>query len=140
MRPIKFRGFTMGEEPRWIYGSLDFGEFFQGEYSRPAINYFDAEIGFDNRLVAEKSVGQFTGMEDGLGNEIYEGDIIETTIFGHTGLCVVEWDEDALVFVLRGRDGFIWRTLGELVNFCMVPCHVVGNMFENKEMMEGGEG
>lgn len=142
MRPIKFRGFACDrdDERRWIFGQLNFEEINLGNFERPVIVYYDNDIGWYSNHVHEESVGQYTGVEDGHGNEIYEGDIIDTIILGKRDVCVVEWDEDALQYVLRSRDGFIWHTLGELVNFLMFPFSVVGNMFENKKLMEGGEG
>ena len=144
MRTIKFRGYVDKcdeDEQRWVYGSLGFEEYEKEtmKCERPVIVYYDEDVGWYSNHVYEDSVGQGTGVEDGLGNEIYEGDIIETIILGKRAVCVVEWDEDAFQYVLRSRDGFIWHTLGELVNFLMFPFCVVGNMFENKKMMEGGE-
>ena len=142
-REIKFRGYVDKcdeDEQRWVYGDLCHEEINDGRMERPVICYYDEDVGWYSNHVYEDSVGQWTGVDDGHGNEIYEGDIIDTFILGKRDVCVVEWDEDALQYVLRSRDGFIWHTLGELVNFLMVPFCVVGNMFENKKMMEGGEG
>lgn len=106
MRPIKFRGYTKGEEPHWIYGFLDFLQYFQGEYEIPAINYYDDEIGFDQRIVDEKSVGQFTGAYDNEGNEIYEGDIVLVKDGLYEGKkAVVRWDTSGLNWVIRCNDG-----------------------------------
>ena len=137
MRPIKFRGYSEGSEG-WVYGFLDFHDCFHGEYENPIISYFDEDenVGWTFCHVYENSVGQFTGAEDGHGTDIYEGDIIRD---GHGRVYEVEWDEDEYQFVLRTPEGIIRYTLGGFVND-FIPFKVIGNKFENKELMEGGEG
>lgn len=68
MREIKFRGRTLDEKPvHWVYGYLNNDE--GGLY---ICQPFNAKV-----YVDPETVGQFTGMEDVSGYQIYEGDVVE---------------------------------------------------------------
>lgn len=66
MRKIKFCGVT-AKELKWIYGDL----IHNGE------KYEIREGNGDVRDVIPESVGEFSGLHDNDGTEIYEGDIVE---------------------------------------------------------------
>ena len=74
---------------------------------------------------------QFTGLSDKNGKEIWEGDII-TGLIGQSHQ--VSWDEDKCAFVLRKPFD------GCLPDKCSAAkfWEVIGNIYENPELLEGG--
>jgi uncharacterized phage protein (TIGR01671 family) len=129
MREIKFRGYRVysGE---WVYGDLIHAK---GNLYVVEKDYFEVDghhlsCNSDTPVfVDEKTIGQFIGLKDKNGKEIYEGD----NLFD-------EYDEEYYVaefengvFVATG-DGFT-VDLFEVVK----GCSVIGNIHDNKELLKG---
>lgn len=68
---------------------------------------------------------QFTGLSDKNGKEIYDQDLLKHPYFKHP--IVVFWDEDYACFDSAGVVSE-WS-----------ECEVIGNIYENPELLEGGE-
>lgn len=124
MREIKFRGFSIYSN-KWYYGSL----------VNPGEGYYILEHVENNTYKYDKvdkdSIGQYTGLKDKDGKEIYEGDILE---FSKGGIMYVEWDDDFKIFVLT--DPRINLKNGSIGNWYVEKTKIIGNIFENKELLK----
>lgn len=137
MRKIKFRGKTMSDKfypdlspSKWVYGFItQFPKDFDWMHIGPN----------DNRvMVHSDTVGQFTGLKDKDGVEIYEGDVIErfkanphyrngeyydgNAIYG-----VVRYIESGFYIVTNDNEGF------KLCSDC--DLWVKGNIFDNPDLL-----
>lgn len=89
-REIKFRGKDIENDNQWRYGSL-----IQYPSGDCVIVEFDKDGNELSYNVDPKTVGQYTGMKDGCGRDIYERDILQLTIpDGSTRWLIAEWAEE----------------------------------------------
>lgn len=136
MRTIEFRGKTIRSK-EWVYSST----ISQGTIKRKANKWF-MEISENVwRGLQEGSLGQFTGLYDKDGKEIYEGDLIEVNgrLFG-----VVEWHKDGYFFIndtIVGvrSDGGEYSPIGKMVRYFSNQGHdfsIIGNIHDNPELLK----
>lgn len=117
MREIKFRGNT--NSGNWFYGDL----WQSGGKS------FIVHPDYPTYEVNIESVGQYTGLLDINGKEVYEGDVVKWADWEKVEqITPLEWDVVMCRFVCRYKNGY-WRMFGSEFSV-----EIVGNIYENPEM------
>lgn len=82
------------------------------------------------------SLMQSTGLTDKNGKEIFGGDILKVTD-KYSWLEVVSFSEKKAMFVSK-EIGFPESPLWELFNTVLFKIEIIGNIYENPELLEGG--
>ena len=134
-REIKYRGlktfqiFSGETKNIWIYGFY----LKRGTYGDPGpqAHIFVYENGYEGYRVEAETVGQFTGLFDSNGKEIYEDDILG---FDDGKIGQVEFFQGC--FVVRDVDGEDVRSLYAIRDWNL---KVIGNRFENPELLIDNE-
>ena len=129
-REIKYRGlktfqiFSGEIKSVWIYGFY----LKRGTYGDPGpqAHIFVYENGYEGYRVDSKTIGQFTGLIDSTGKEIYEDDIISSED-GRIG--IVEFHNGS--FIVNCGNNMI-QTLYDMQNWKLI---ILGNRFENPELL-----
>lgn len=121
MREIKFRG-RRKNSTEWAYGAF---------LAIPRLCSYIYDVQPDGQatryLVDEDTVGQFTGLYDTDGREIYEGDVLGNKYTSHYKFAnaVVEW----------GVDGWLADCFSLREFLKLHTCIVVGNIYDNSELL-----
>ena len=89
-----------------------------------------------NVSINEIELMQSTGLKDKNGKEIFEGDILAIeTDEGVTNLKVF-WDEKHALFMFESKKYNEKDLLAELVEDNTYPFEIIGNIYENPELLE----
>ena len=134
MRTIKFRGKSILTDV-WFYGDL----VHSADKKRTGILVNDKDS-YDECEVDPETVGQFTGLMDKNGKEIYEGDVIgcHNPRIKH------------LIYYNEKQGRFMAALNGDIENDFVGLCglddsrwtgskKVIGNVYDNPELLKGGE-
>lgn len=79
---------------------------------------------------------QSTGLKDNNGKEIFEGDILAFETNDEVINVNVFWDEEHALFMFESKKYNEQEPLAELVENNTYPFEIIGNIYENPELLE----
>ena len=136
MKTIKFRGYNL-KNNKWIYGYYLVN---RGQHFVVEDGIANPQNTWEDYLVEADTIGQFTGLLDKNGKEIYEGDIIgcHNPSIKH------------LIFYNEKQGRFMAALNGDIENYFVGVCglddsrwngskKVIGNTYDNPELINGKE-
>lgn len=142
-RVIKFRGLRT-DGKGWVYGDLKRVNDNRrgGQFHYIWVDTDDIEDEGRYIMVDASSVGQFTGLKDKNGKEIYEGDIVH---FDETAYCVSGLKIDGKIVYYKGswaieyqapftKDFHLMRKLFSSEDFIGSKSEIIGNIHEESEV------
>ena len=91
----------------------------------------DDGVGF---FIDKETVGQFTGLHDKNGKEIYEGDVLR---FSEVDTAIVKWNEKYSYFMVEPIQDYYFDSdvLGQALEY-NDNVEVIGNIYDNPYLVE----
>ena len=133
MREILFRGKGINKG-KWIEGFL-FPQNIDSGYcplcicSSPISANDYSEILGDWSIVSEDTIGQYTGLTDKNGKKIFEGDIVESILYGDMYI-------RGVVKYMDARYMIVFKDRYYLDMFAEAKYSILGNVHDNPELVE----
>lgn len=137
MREIKFRGIypyheSYEKQDKWIYGYLS-KDVKRGGYYIQSIKEGDNG---ERYLVQKDTIGQFTGLKDKKGKEIYEGDICRYVCGKSEWIAEVVFYHGMFTFPVKEEPLGRYRYIHNILEH---ELEVIGNIYDNPELLDWGD-
>lgn len=123
-REIKFRGQQINTK-KWVYGYL---------YRNKGLYVICENIRYaEEEPILLDTVGQYTGLHDKNGREIFEGDIVklDSNMLKITG--IVTYHNNEAIFVLED----LHDEIEECLWYMQEDLEVIGNIYDNFKLLRG---
>ncbi|MBD8028172.1 hypothetical protein H9636_16105 [Ureibacillus sp. Re31] len=138
MRQPKFRGFSP-ETNEWVYGYGWHETDYTDDFLRSINQSRQDAVLFTKTFPITcdiESMGEYTGLKDRNGKEIYEGDILlfNNSINDRKWKCVVEYREGSFVCVYQNDKVY---NHFDSWNVPKVTWEVIGNIYEHPHLLGG---
>ena len=108
------------------------GKFSDGSTSVP-LKFEDERNGEDVILM------QSTGLKDKNGKEIFDGDVLACKTDDEVINLNIFWDEEHALFMFESKKYNEQELLAELVEDNIYPFEIIGNIYDNPELLEDKE-
>ena len=117
-----------------VYGADVWRKNMDGFFDKPCIVAMTVDGCPRSVVVLEDTIGEFSGLRDKDGCDIYEGDI-------------VRWDKDQKMYLVVFRNGMFYASVeecnphiyGGFPLWCLCEeeqhCTIVGNIYDNQELL-----
>ena len=136
MREIIFRGIRK-DTHEWVFGF--YGEYFNGKRNVPCISVVDTHVitGALCYEVIPETVGQYTGLNDKNGRQIFEGSIIKLPAKSSCDdeIYSIAWDDECAMFCCLPFIGGIEIIAANFLCFNGADIEVIGTIHENPDLM-----
>lgn len=137
MREIRFRGRDKATG-KWVYGDLTHAQGITPVGSEKLTYPRVMVAGYE---VDEETVGQFIGVYDKNGKEVFEGDVVDCWSQGeHCTNGIVRWFQNRIFIDINSQKGQSydnWYICPDVHNIDG-GLTVIGNVYDNSELAKGG--
>lgn len=122
MKEIKFRG---KYKNKWVYGY--FYEECENAYIIENLNKKYLLHRNCSYRVDSNTIGQFTGLKDKNGTDIYEGDML----FNDCEVYVCEWDKEYSCFCFK----YDKNNRFTIIQDALISFYIIGNIYDNSDLI-----